>query len=95
VIAACRKSRVQPNVVFESGQFATILALVASGMGISAVPAMAIQAVEGCCYVPIASERSTRRIGAVMLPRHFATRAQRVFLKHLVQVCSTRHIPRP
>ncbi len=34
VIAACRESRTRPSVAFESGQFSTILAMVAAGMGI-------------------------------------------------------------
>ena len=95
-IAACRKAKVEPNVVFESGQFATILAMVSSGVGVSAVPAMAVQPVKGCRYVRIANERTSRRIGAVMLRRHYETRAQRVFLDHLIQMSSgaaTRAIP--
>ena len=31
-VSACRRSKLQPNVVFESGQFSTILAMVAAGM---------------------------------------------------------------
>jgi LysR family hydrogen peroxide-inducible transcriptional activator len=89
-IAACRKSRVTPNVVFESGQFATILAMVSAGAGVSAVPEMAIQPVEGCSYVRILSERGSRRIGAIMMRQHFETRAQRVFLDHLIQTFSKR-----
>ncbi len=89
-IAACRKSHMTPNVVFESGQFATILAMVAAGMGVSAVPAMAVQAVDGCRYVRIASDRTARRIGAITMRQHFETRAQRVFLAHLIQACSER-----
>lgn len=88
-IAACRKSHMKPNVVFESGQFATILAMVAAGMGISAVPEMAAQPFEGCRYVPLQSHANSRRVGAVMMRRHFETRAQQAFLRHLVRTCST------
>ncbi|HXF26048.1 MAG TPA: LysR family transcriptional regulator [Bryobacteraceae bacterium] len=83
-IAACKKSRIVPNVVFESGQFATILAMVASGMGISAVPKMAVQPARGCRFIRLANNGATRVLGATMLGRHFQTRAQRVFLQHLL-----------
>lgn len=82
VIAACRSSRVKPNVVFESGQFATILAMVSAGMGVSAVPAMAVQPVPGCRFVPIAGRDNMRRIGLIHLRNHFETRAQRAFIQH-------------
>lgn len=85
-IGACRQARVKPNVIFESGQFATILAMVSAGAGISAVPAMAARPVKGCRYVRIADERAGRRVGAITLRQRFETRAQRVFLRHLAQV---------
>jgi len=94
VIAACRKSRLKPNVVFESGQFATILAMVSAGMGISAIPEMAVQTVEGCCYVPVQGQGFSRRIGVVMMRQHFETRAQQAFLQHLSHTYSaTRRSP--
>jgi LysR family hydrogen peroxide-inducible transcriptional activator len=79
----------KPNVVFESGQFATILAMVSAGMGISAVPEMAVQTLEGCRYLPIQSHGFSRRIGAVMMRQHFETRAQQAFLQHLSRTYST------
>jgi LysR family hydrogen peroxide-inducible transcriptional activator len=87
VIAACRQGKVRPTVIFESGQFATILAMVAAGMGVSTVPAMAVQPVPGCRYVRLADKRSTRRIGVVRLRNHFETRAQGVLLKHVRETC--------
>jgi LysR family hydrogen peroxide-inducible transcriptional activator len=82
-IAACRSARMHPNVVFESGQFATILAMVSAGMGVSAVPAMAVEKGDGRRYIRIAGERASRRIGALTLRRRFETRALRAFLAHL------------
>ena len=52
LISACHKSKMTPSVVFESGQFATILAMVSAGMGVSAVPAMAVQPQAGCKFIP-------------------------------------------
>jgi LysR family transcriptional regulator, hydrogen peroxide-inducible genes activator len=46
-LSACGRARVQPNVVFESGQFTTILAMVAAGTGVSIVPEMAIESIAG------------------------------------------------
>jgi LysR family hydrogen peroxide-inducible transcriptional activator len=84
-ISACRRSRLTPNVIFESGQFATILAMVAGGMGISIVPRMARQKVEGCRFVPLEGERNQRKIGTVRLRSHFSSRAQQAFLEYLRQ----------
>lgn len=85
-IAACRKSRLDPNVVFESGQFATILGMVSAGMGISAIPSMAVQSARGCRFIRIGNEEATRSLGVTMLSRHFQTRAQKVFLQHLTRL---------
>jgi len=89
-IAACRRARLQPNVVFESGQLATILAMVAAGMGISLVPAMAVEPRRGCKFVPVVDAAAHRRIGTVQLKQHFSTRAQRAFLEHLRQSMKPR-----
>jgi LysR family transcriptional regulator, hydrogen peroxide-inducible genes activator len=88
MIAACRQSKVRPNIVFESGQFATILAMVSAGMGVSAVPAMAVQPMPGCHYIRIADKRAVRRIGIVRLRHHFKTRAQNVLLKRVTETCA-------
>jgi LysR family transcriptional regulator, hydrogen peroxide-inducible genes activator len=88
-IEACRKSRVSPNVVFESGQFATILAMVSANMGISAVPKMAVQSVHGCRFIQIGNEGATRTLAVAMRTRHFQTRAERVFLQHLFRMSVT------
>lgn len=83
VIAACRRSRLQPNVVFESGQFSSILALVGSGMGLSVIPEMAVAPISGCRFIPLVGERSWRRIGLVRLRNHYLTRAQNALAHHL------------
>lgn len=87
-IEACRKSRIAPNVVFESGQFATILAMVSAGMGISAIPKMAVQSARGCRFIRIANEDAARSLGVSMLHRHFQTRAQKIFLQHLFRTAA-------
>jgi len=89
-LQACRQSRVNPNVVFESGQFATILAMVSAGMGVSVVPRMAIGGTAGCKFVLLADSQSRRRIGAARLKYRYPTRAQTALLEHL-----QKHTARP
>ena len=85
VIAACSESGTHPSIAFESGQFSTILAMVAAGMGVSAVPAMAAAPVPGCCFIPLTGKRSVRKIGVIRSRHHFATRAQAAFVRHIVE----------
>jgi LysR family hydrogen peroxide-inducible transcriptional activator len=87
LIAACHRSRMSPSVVFESGQFATILAMVSAGMGVSAVPAMAVQPQPGCKFIPISGKHSTRKIGIVTSRHHYQSRAQRLLMKQMRDAC--------
>lgn len=82
-LSACGRASIQPNVVFETGQFATILAMVAAGAGVSVVPEMAVQPRKGCKFIPIRDERAFRRVGIVQLKQHFRSRAHQAFMKHL------------
>lgn len=87
VIAACNKVKMSPSIVFESGQFATILAMVSAGMGISTVPAMAVQPQPGCKFIPISGKHSTRIVGIVTSRHHYQSRAQRMLMKHMRDAC--------
>ena len=87
LIAACHKSKVSPSVVFESGQFATILAMVSAGMGVSAVPAMAVQPQAGCTFIPISGKHSTRKVGIITSRNHYQSRAQRLLMKQMRDAC--------
>ncbi|MDE3180198.1 MAG: hydrogen peroxide-inducible genes activator [Acidobacteriota bacterium] len=82
-ILACRRARMQPNVVFESGHFSSILAMVSCGMGVSVVPAMAVEKQTGCRFIRIGDERSNRRIGLVRLKGRFPARAHRALADYL------------
>jgi LysR family transcriptional regulator, hydrogen peroxide-inducible genes activator len=84
-IAACRRAHLRPNVIFESGHFSTILAMVSTNMGISIVPEMAIEKRDGCTYLLIDDERVFRRIGLVQLRSRFQTQSQRSLIKCLRQ----------
>lgn len=82
-LAACGRARPQPNVVFESGQFTTILAMVAAGTGVSVVPEMAVEKREGCRFLPLADEGAYRRVGVLQLKQHLRSRLLEAFLRHL------------
>jgi LysR family hydrogen peroxide-inducible transcriptional activator len=88
-LSACRRARLELNVIFERGQFATILAMPAAGAGLSVVPQMAVEPRKGCRFIPIADQRAYRRIGIVELKQHFRSRAHRAFLKHLQERAAT------
>jgi LysR family hydrogen peroxide-inducible transcriptional activator len=87
IITACNKLKMSPSIVFESGQFATILAMVSAGMGVSAVPAMAVQPQPGCTFVPISGKHSTRTVGIVTSRHHYQSRAQRLLMKQMSEAC--------
>jgi LysR family hydrogen peroxide-inducible transcriptional activator len=82
-LSACGRARLRPNVIFESGQFTTILAMVAAGTGVSVVPHMAVEPRKGCRFIALADEGAYRRIGTVQLKQHFRSRLHSAFLKHL------------
>jgi len=88
LIAACHQSKMSPRIVFESGQFATILAMVSAGMGVSAVPAMAVRPHPGCRFVPISGKHNTRKVAIVTLRHHYETRAQRLLMEQMREACT-------
>jgi LysR family hydrogen peroxide-inducible transcriptional activator len=82
-LAACRRSRIDPNVIFESGHFSTILAMVATDTGVSVVPAMVVSKHSGCRFVRLSEDGMARRVGLVQLRHRFPTRAQRALIEEL------------
>ena len=80
---ACRRSRVHPNIIFESGQFSTILSMVGTGMGVSVVPAMAVHKQTGCQFVRISDERAARSVGLVRMKHRFSTKAECALVEQL------------
>ena len=82
-VAACKRAHLNPQIVFESGQFSSILSMVSAGLGVSVVPEMALEKRPGCRFVPLADERAARTIGAITLRGKSSTRLQDAFLAHL------------
>lgn len=89
-ISACRRARFRPNVIFESGQFATILGMVASGIGVSVIPAMALNQTHGCKFIRLTDPHASRRIGFVRLKHHFQTKAQKAVVEHFKAFVANR-----
>jgi len=87
-VAACDRARVHPQVIFESGQFSSLLGMVGAGMGVSIIPQMAVDKKAGCRYVSISDPEATRTIGVVVLRGRSLTRANLGFLSLLRQSCS-------
>jgi LysR family hydrogen peroxide-inducible transcriptional activator len=85
VLQVCKVSRLNPHVVFEGGQFDTLVAMVSTGAGITLLPEMArghyrhsgIQLLE---FVP---PQPTRTIGVVRSKNKFQTEAARSFTEVL------------
>src|SRR6266852_4838967 len=82
-VAACDRARLHPQIVFESGQFSSLLSMVGAGMGVSIVPEMAIEKTSQCRYIRIADDQAVRTIGTVVLRGRSLTRAHFAFLEHV------------
>ena len=79
-VSACTRARVTPHIAFESGQFSSLLGMVAAGVGVSLVPEMAIDPNAGCRFVPLSDPRATRTIVAAVLRGRSFNRVQQAFL---------------
>jgi LysR family hydrogen peroxide-inducible transcriptional activator len=84
-VAACDRARISPQVVFESGQFSSLLALVGAGVGVSLVPAMAVDRRSQVRFVRISDPAVSRTIGALTLRGRSLSRAHHAFLSGLRQ----------
>jgi LysR family transcriptional regulator, hydrogen peroxide-inducible genes activator len=80
VVGACERARLSPQIIFESGQFSSLLSLVGTGMGISIVPEMAVKENSSCRYIRLADEEATRTVGAVVLRGRSLSRAHKGFI---------------
>jgi LysR family transcriptional regulator, hydrogen peroxide-inducible genes activator len=79
-IEACTHARITPNIAFESGQFSSLLGMVAAGVGVSLIPEMAVDRNIGCRYVRIRDTQATRTIVAAVLRTRSFNRVQQAFL---------------
>jgi LysR family hydrogen peroxide-inducible transcriptional activator len=79
-IRTCTRARITPNIAFESGQFSSLLGMVAAGVGVSLVPEMAIDRNVGCRYVRLSDAQATRTIVAAVLRGRSLNRVQEAFV---------------
>jgi len=82
-LGMCERARVKPRVAFESGQFSSLLGMVAAGVGVTLVPEMALQPGSGCRFVRIADPSACRTIAAARLKGRSFSRVQEAFLNQL------------
>jgi LysR family hydrogen peroxide-inducible transcriptional activator len=82
-VAACDRARLHPQIIFESGQFSSLLSMVGAGMGVSIVPEMAVDKKSRCRFVRIDDPAAARTIGAVVLRGRSLSRAHHAFISHL------------
>ncbi len=75
-LSVCGSARVKPNIAFESGQFSSVLGMVAAGIGISIVPEMAVDRGVACRYVRIRDSGAVRKIVLASLRGRYFNRAQ-------------------
>jgi len=75
--------RVSPRIVFESGQFRSVLAMVAAGAGISLIPRIAAEKTRGVRNIRLDDAAAWRSVGVTQLRQHVPSRAERVFTEHL------------
>lgn len=80
MLTACEKAHVDPRVVFESGQFSSLLGMVSAGLGVTLVPEMAMDRGAGCRYVQISDAQAVRTIAAARLKGRSFSRVQQAFL---------------
>ncbi len=82
VLTACTRARAEFVSVFETDQIASIFPLVASGFGVSLIPAMAAPHAEGCRTVQL-ERASFRRIGYLRAGHHFVSQPMKEFFAWL------------
>jgi LysR family hydrogen peroxide-inducible transcriptional activator len=90
-IATCTHARITPNIAFESGQFSSLLGMVAAGVGISLVPEMAIDRNAGCSYIRLIDDGATRTIVAAVLRGRSFNRVQQAFVSGIQTGAQKRH----
>lgn len=82
-INACAHARVTPRIAFESGQFSSLFAMVAAGVGVTLAPEMAMDRNADCLFVRLSDVRATRTIVAAVLRGRSFNRVQQAFLSGL------------
>ncbi|HTV14987.1 MAG TPA: LysR substrate-binding domain-containing protein [Acidobacteriaceae bacterium] len=80
---ACVRARLDPRIAFESGQFSSLLGMVAAGVGVTLVPEMAVDRAAGCRYVPVSDPQASRTVALARLRGRSFSRVQQAFVEQL------------
>src|SRR6202142_2287583 len=79
-IDTCTRARITPHIAFESGQFSSLLGMVAAGGGGSPLPGMAFVRSANCRYVRLSDAQATRTIVAAVVRGRSFNRVQQAFV---------------
>lgn len=92
VLELCRRSRLSPRVVFEGGQFDTLVGMVEAGAGVTLLPETARRHYRraGVGLLEFAPPEPTRTIGLVRLKDKFVTPATRALIEVLRRLWGRR-----
>jgi LysR family transcriptional regulator, hydrogen peroxide-inducible genes activator len=95
VLQLCKVSRLNPQVVFEGGQFDTLVAMVAAGAGVTLLPEIARRHFRhaGVRLLEFLPPQPRRTIGVVRAKDKFQTEAARAFMAVLKQACARESWP--
>ncbi len=89
-LSFCQRNRLNPQIAFRSAQLETIQALVASGVGISLIPQLAVPTRRPGqpVFISLANPKPTRTIAVIWRKEHYHSRAAREFLRLLKSACA-------
>jgi LysR family hydrogen peroxide-inducible transcriptional activator len=82
VLTACTRAKAELESVFETDQLASIFPLVATGFGVSILPAMATAGAADCAVLSL-ERASFRRIGYLRAGNHFVSKPMKEFFAWL------------
>ncbi|MEJ2006894.1 MAG: LysR family transcriptional regulator substrate-binding protein [Acidobacteriota bacterium] len=94
VLEVCKRAQLNPHVVFEGGQFDTLMAMVSAGAGVTLLPEMASHRYrnqEDTGLIEFAPPQPARTIGVVRARGKYLTPAAKVFIKTLHDLASARN----
>jgi DNA-binding transcriptional LysR family regulator len=107
ILAACQKAGFTPRIVLDGGEIDTLIRLVASGLGITLIPRLAVQGNTDVVLLSVTDQTLQRSLGLVWRGDRVASPAARALrefiIQHLCQDCpavtqattkSTTNIPK-
>lgn len=97
VLRVCKRLRMNPRVVFEGGQFDTLVAMVEAGAGITLLPEMACEEYRHrrIGLLDFLPPQPARTIGIVRAKGKSLTTAARAFLQVLKEACTGNFLSEP